>query len=166
MAFTVNAEMAWLFVIVVPILAVGLVTIVSKSRPLFRQVFKRYDQLNRVVRENLRGIRVVKTYGQQDSETAKFKAASGNIFKVFSKAQRIVALNMPLMQLVINTTMLLLSWFGAKLIVGKQLEVGQFVSLFSYSTSILFSLNMLSMIFFPTICFSGLSRTCGGSPEQ
>ncbi|KZL36460.1 ABC transporter ATP-binding protein, partial [Secundilactobacillus collinoides] len=147
MAFTVNAEMAWLFVIVVPILAVGLVTIVSKSRPLFRQVFKRYDQLNRVVRENLRGIRVVKTYGQQDSETAKFKAASGNIFKVFSKAQRIVALNMPLMQLVINTTMLLLSWFGAKLIVGKQLEVGQFVSLFSYSTSILFSLNMLSMIF-------------------
>ncbi len=121
--------------------------IVSKSRPLFRQVFKRYDQLNRVVRENLRGIRVVKTYGQQDAETAKFKTASGNIFKVFSKAQRIVALNMPLMQLVINTTMLLLSWFGAKLIVGQQLEVGQFVSLFSYSTSILFSLNMLSMIF-------------------
>lgn len=147
MAFTVNAEMAWLFVIVVPFLALGLMLIVSKSRPLFRQVFKRYDQLNRVVRENLRGIRVVKTYGQQDAETAKFKTASGNIFKVFSKAQRIVALNMPLMQLVINTTMLLLSWFGAKLIVGQQLEVGQFVSLFSYSTSILFSLNMLSMIF-------------------
>ncbi|KRK48704.1 ABC multidrug transporter, ATPase and permease component [Secundilactobacillus kimchicus JCM 15530] len=147
MAFTVSSEMASLFVVAIPILAIGLWLIVRYSRPLFRQVFQRYDQLNRVVRENLRGIRVVKTYGQQAAEISKFKAASGSIFKTFSKAQRIVALNMPVMQFVINTTMLLLSWYGAHLIVGNQLQVGQLVSLFSYSMSILFSLNMLSMIF-------------------
>lgn len=147
MAFLVSKQAGWLFVCVVPILAIGLFWIVKKSRPLFRQVFRQYDKLNRVVRENLRGIRVVKTYGQQGAEISKFRQAAKEIAQVFSKAQRIVAFNMPLMQFVISTTMLLLSWLGAKLIVGKALEIGQFVSLFTYSISILYSLNMLAMIF-------------------
>nr|WP_246147590.1 ABC transporter ATP-binding protein [Secundilactobacillus folii] len=147
MAFLVSAQAGWLFVCVIPILATGLFWIVKKSRPLFRQVFRGYDQLNRVVRENLRGIRVVKTYGQQAAEIDKFHRSAHNIAQVFSHAQRIVANNMPLMQFVINTTMLILSWMGAKLIVGHQLQVGQFVSLFTYSMSILFSLNMFAMIF-------------------
>lgn len=147
MAFLVSRQAGWLFVCVVPVLAVGLFWIVKKSRPLFRQVFRQYDKLNRVVRENLRGIRVVKTYGQQDAEISKFRQSAREIAQVFSKAQRIVALNMPLMQFVISTTMLILSWVGAKLIVGKNLQIGQFVSLFTYSTSILYSLNMLAQIF-------------------
>lgn len=147
MAFLVSRQAGWLFVCVVPVLAVGLFWIVKKSRPLFRQVFRQYDKLNRVVRENLRGIRVVKTYGQQGAEISKFRQSAKEIAEVFAKAQRIVALNMPLMQFVISTTMLILSWLGAKLIVGKTLEIGQFVSLFTYSISILYSLNMLAMIF-------------------
>ncbi|HBF74956.1 MAG TPA: hypothetical protein DDW71_06835, partial [Lactobacillus sp.] len=89
----------------------------------------------------------VKTYGQQGAEISKFRQSAKEIAEVFAKAQRIVALNMPLMQFVISTTMLILSWLGAKLIVGKTLEIGQFVSLFTYSISILYSLNMLAMIF-------------------
>lgn len=147
MAFLVSRQAGLLFVCVVPVLAVGLFFIVKKSRPLFRQVFRQYDKLNRVVRENLRGIRVVKTYGQQGAEISKFRQSAKEIAQVFAKAQRIVAFNMPLMQFVISTTMLILSWLGAKLIVGKSLEIGQFVSLFTYSISILFSLNMLAMIF-------------------
>ncbi|GAT18276.1 multidrug ABC transporter ATP-binding and permease protein [Secundilactobacillus silagincola] len=147
MAFLVSRQAGWLFVCVVPVLAIGLFWIVKKSRPLFRQVFRQYDKLNRVVRENLRGIRVVKTYGQQGAEISKFRQSAKEIAEVFAKAQRIVALNMPLMQFVISTTMLILSWLGAKLIVGKALEIGQFVSLFTYSISILYSLNMLAMIF-------------------
>lgn len=147
MAFLVSRQAGWLFVCVVPVLAIGLFWIVKKSRPLFRQVFRQYDKLNRVVRENLRGIRVVKTYGQQGAEISKFRQSAKEIAEVFAKAQRIVALNMPLMQFVISTTMLILSWLGAKLIVGKTLEIGQFVSLFTYSISILYSLNMLAMIF-------------------
>lgn len=147
MAFLVSRQAGWLFVCVVPVLAIGLFWIVKQSRPLFRQVFRQYDKLNRVVRENLRGIRVVKTYGQQGAEISKFRQAAKKIAQVFAKAQRIVALNMPLMQFVISTTMLILSWLGAKLIVGKTLEIGQFVSLFTYSISILYSLNMLAMIF-------------------
>lgn len=147
MAFLVSSQAGWLFVFVIPVLAVGLFWIVKKSRPLFRQVFRGYDNLNRVVRENLRGIRVVKTYGQQEAEIGKFNQSARGIAQVFAHAQRIVANNMPLMQFVISTTMLILSWMGAKLIVGNQLQVGQFVSLFTYSMSILFSLNMLAMIF-------------------
>lgn len=147
MAFLVSKQAGWLFVCVVPVLAIGLFEIVKKSRPLFRQVFRQYDKLNRVVRENLRGIRVVKTYGQQGAETAKFRQSAREIAQVFAKAQRIVAFNMPLMQFVISTTMLILSWLGARLIVGNSLEIGQFVSLFTYSISILYSLNMLAMIF-------------------
>ena len=147
MAFVVSAKMALIFVVVIPILALGLFVIIKKARPLFHQVFQRYDVLNQVVREDVRGIRVVKSYVRQATEKQKFNDAADGIYDVFLKAQRTMALNAPLMQFVINATMLLLCWFGAKLIVGNQLQDGQLISMFSYTMQILMSLNMLSMIF-------------------
>ena len=147
MAFVVSAKMALIFVVVIPILALGLFVIIKKARPLFHQVFQRYDVINQVVREDVRGIRVVKSYVRQATEKQKFNDAADGIYDVFLKAQRTMALNAPLMQFVINATMLLLCWFGAKLIVGNQLQDGQLISMFSYTMQILMSLNMLSMIF-------------------
>ena len=147
MAFVVSAKMALIFVVVIPILTFGLFAIIKKARPLFHQVFQRYDVLNQVVREDVRGIRVVKSYVRQDTENQKFDDAANGIYDVFLKAQQTMALNAPLMQFVVNATMLLLCWFGAKLIVGNQLQDGQLISMFSYTMQILMSLNMLSMIF-------------------
>ena len=147
MAFVVSAKMALIFVVVIPILTLGLFAIIKKARPLFHQVFQRYDVLNQVIREDVRGIRVVKSYVRQDTENQKFDDASNGIYDVFLKAQQTMALNAPLMQFVVNATMLLLCWFGAKLIVGNQLQDGQLISMFSYTMQILMSLNMLSMIF-------------------
>ena len=147
MAFNVNSQLALIFAVLVPILAVILVTILHFGRPLFRVVFRRYDTLNRVVRENVRGIRVVKTYVRENEEEQKFKAASKGIETVFTKAQRIMSMNGPAMQLVVNTSLLLLSWFGAKMIVGGTFQTGQLVSMYSYSNQILFSMSFLAMIF-------------------
>lgn len=147
MAFIVSAKMALIFVAVIPFLVVGLVLIVKHARPLFHKVFQRYDVLNQVVRENLHGIRVVKSYVRQNTEDQKFEKAANGIYDVFLKAQQVMALNAPLMQFIVNATMLLLCWFGAKMIVGHQLQDGQLVSMFSYTMQILMSLNMLSMIF-------------------
>ncbi|WP_051999948.1 ABC transporter ATP-binding protein [Schleiferilactobacillus shenzhenensis] len=146
MSFRVSPQMAGIFAIVVPILAVILYFIIHTAYPLFSRVFRRYDILNRVVNENLRGIRVIKTFDRQEEEINKFKDASNGIFTIFSKAQRLMAMNAPVMTFMINTTMLLVSWVGAQMIVGKTLETGQLVSLFSYTMSILFSLMMLSNI--------------------
>lgn len=146
MSYRVSPEMSGIFAIVVPILAVILYFIIHTAYPMFARVFRRYDVLNRVVNENLRGIRVIKTFDRQTEETNKFKDASNGIYTIFSKAQRLMALNAPVMTFMINTTMLLVSWVGAQMIVGKTLETGQLVSLFSYTMSILFSLMMLSNI--------------------
>lgn len=147
MAFIVSAKMSLIFVVVLPILGIGLITIVKKARPFFHQVFQRYDVLNQVIREDIRGIRVVKSYVRQKNENQKFDNAANGIYDVFLKAQQTMALNAPLMQLIVNATMLLLCWFGAKMIVGNQLQDGQLVSMFSYTMQILMNLNMLSMIF-------------------
>lgn len=147
MAFVVSVRMALLFVLILPVLILGLYWIIRKAQPYFHQVFKRYDKLNQVVREDVRGIRVVKTYVRQQQEINKFNQATQNIYDVFTKAQRTMALNTPLMELVINGTILLLIWFGAKMIVAHTLELGQLISLFSYAISILSSLMMLSAIF-------------------
>lgn len=147
MAFIVSAKMSLIFVVVLPILGIGLITIVKKARPFFHQVFQRYDVLNQVIREDVRGIRVVKSYVRQKNENQKFDNAANGIYDVFLKAQQTMALNAPLMQLIVNATMLLLCWFGAKMIVGNQLQDGQLVSMFSYTMQILMNLNMLSMIF-------------------
>lgn len=147
MAFMVSAKLSLVFVVVLPLLGLGLFAIIRKARPLFHQVFQRYDILNQVVREDVRGIRVIKSYVRQSTEKKKFNAAADSIYDIFLKAQQTMALNTPLMQLVVNVTMLLLCWFGVKMIVGNQLQDGQLVSMFSYTMQILMNLNMLSMIF-------------------
>lgn len=153
LAFNVNSSMALIFLCIVPILAVGLFFIMSKAHPIFERVFKTYDKLNNVVQENLYGIRVVKSFVREDHENEKFGKISKSIFKDFGKAERLLAWNMPLMQFCVYTCMLLISWFGARLIVlsGNDpvvgMTTGQLMSLITYAMQILMSLMMLSMIF-------------------
>ena len=153
LAFNVNSSMALIVLYIVPILAVGLFFIMSKAHPIFERVFKTYDKLNNVVQENLYGIRVVKSFVREDHENEKFGKISKSIFKDFSKAERLLAWNMPLMQFCVYTCMLLISWFGARLIVlsgndpAVGMTTGQLMSLITYAMQILMSLMMLSMIF-------------------
>ncbi|MGF7437491.1 ABC transporter ATP-binding protein [Lentilactobacillus senioris] len=147
MAFLVSPNIAWIFVVVIPILAVGLYAIIRSSRKLLTQVFHLYDRLNQVVGENIRGIRVVKIFVRAKTEIQKFQTVAKNIFTVYSKAQRILALNQPLMQLIIGLSTVSVAWLGAKLVVSRQLQIGQLMSLFSYTISILTSLMMLSNVF-------------------
>lgn len=147
MAFSVDAEMATVFIVTVPVMAIALSIIIAIGRPMFKKVYQRYDGLNQVVRENLRGIRVVKTYNRSDTENDKEKVASSRIFEIFSKAERILQLNSPIMQFVMYGTLLFLAWFGARRIVGGTMQAGQLVSLLAYAMSVLMSLNMLSNVF-------------------
>ncbi len=149
-AFKINSKLSLVYLLIVPILAVGLLTIVSKAHPIFKQVFKIYDKLNSVVQENLRGVRVVKAYVREDHETEKFKKVSEDICKKTSFAEKVLAFNSPLMQFSTYMCILILSWVGAKFIVSSHatvLTTGQLTSLFSYTNQILMSLMMLSMIF-------------------
>ncbi|AVK99290.1 ABC transporter ATP-binding protein [Pediococcus inopinatus] len=147
MAFTVDAQMAMVFVVSVPAMVIGLTVIIAIGRPLFKKVYQRYDGLNQVVRENLRGIRVVKTYNRAETEDKKAAQASSRIYEVFSKAERILQLNSPIMQFVMYGTLLFLAWFGARRIVDGTMQTGQLVSLIAYAMSVLMSLNMLSNVF-------------------
>lgn len=147
MSFVTSPRLATVLLILVPILAVVLLLVIKASRPYFPRIFRAYDELNRKVRENVRGIREVKTYVHEDEQIEEFEKSSSKIYKLFSRAMTIMATNGPVMMLVIDIAMLLVSWFGAKLIVGHQLQAGQLVSMFSYINSVLFSLMMLSMIF-------------------
>ncbi len=147
MAFTVSSRLAWIFVGVIPILGGGLYLIMSNAHPVFEKVFRTYDKLNNVVQENLRGIRVVKSFVREEHEKEKFYSVSQKIYQLFSKAEKILAFNSPLMQFSMYCCILLTSWFGAKLIVGGSLTTGQLVSLISYAMQILMSLMMLSMVF-------------------
>lgn len=147
MSFVTSPRLATVLLILVPILAVVLLLVIKASRPYFPRIFRAYDELNRKVRENVRGIREVKTYVHEDEQIEEFEKSSSKIYKLFSRAMTIMATNGPVMMLVIDTAMLLISWFGAKLIVGHQLQAGQLVSMFSYINSVLFSLMILSMIF-------------------
>ena len=146
MSFIVSPKLALIFVILGPILVIALFLIVRNAYPYFPKIFKGYDKLNQVVRENVRGIREVKTYVREESQIEKAENASGVIYKLFSTAQQIMSLNSPIMIGVLDLSMLLISWFGAKEIVGGSLQTGQLVSMFSYSNSVLFSLNILAMI--------------------
>ncbi len=147
MAFTVNAKLALVFLAVIPVLGAGLFFIAAKAHPIFERVFRRYDHLNNVVQENVRGIRVVKSFVREEHEKEKFDGVSESIFRDFSKAEKLLAFNAPLMQFSMYACMLLFSWFGAKLIVSSSMSEGQLVSLISYSMQILMSLMMLSMVF-------------------
>ncbi len=147
MAFSMNPTLSLIFLAVIPILAVGLLFISTRAHPVFRRMMKKYDRLNTVVEENLRGIRVVKAFVREDHEVEKFNDASEGIRRDSSLAEKILAFNSPLMQFCMYGSILLISWFGAKLIVGGSMTTGQLMSLISYAGQILMSLMMLSMIF-------------------
>ena len=147
MAFSINPELSLIFLCCIPVLGVGLYLIMSRAHPIFERVFKIYDKLNNVVQENLRGIRVVKSFVREAYEKDKFDAISEDIYNDFSKAEKILSFNMPLMQFCIYACMLLISWFGARLIVGSSMTTGQLMSLITYTMQILMSLMMLSMVF-------------------
>ena len=147
MAFSINGKLAWVFIGAVPILGIGLWIIMSKAHPTFKRVFKTYDRLNRVVQENLRGVRVVKAYVRGEHEKEKFETVSQSIYEDFSYAEKVLAFNQPIMQFCMYAGMLLISWLGALLIVDGDMKTGELMSLLSYAGQILMSLMMLSMIF-------------------
>lgn len=149
MAFVMGGKMAWIFAVVVPILGFGLLMIARKVMPLFRRVFKKYDALNESVQENVKGIRVVKSFVREDYETEKFEKASEAVCMDFTKAERILALANPIMMFCIYSVMIFVLSFGSYTIItsrGMDLDVGQFSALLTYSFMILSSLMMLSMV--------------------
>ena len=147
MSFRINHDISLIFLAAIPILGVGLYLIIKHVHPVFERVFKTYDRLNGVVQENLSGIRVVKNFVREDHEIEKFDTISGTIYKDFSLAERILALNSPLMQGCVYACMILVSWLGAKQIVIGNMSTGNLMSFFTYIMQILSSLMMLSMVF-------------------
>ncbi len=147
MVTSISAKLSLIFLIAIPILGVILYIIATKAHPIFEKVFKKYDKLNRVVQENLNAIRVVKAYVREDTEENKFKEVNDEVYTNFKKAEKIVAFNSPVMQLTIYTCILLISWIGAKLIVGGDMQTGQLSSIITYAWQILSSLMMISMVF-------------------
>ena len=149
MAFRINAQLASIFVVVLPLLALGLMLIMVSVHPIFRKGFKIFDRLNQVVQENLRGIRVVKSFVREDYETEKFQGVSGQIFKLFRKAETVIALNGPLMNTASSVCIVLISWLGARIIVttgGAELSTGQLSTMIAFVMQMLMNLMMLSMI--------------------
>lgn len=147
MSFRINHDISLIFLAVIPILGVGLYLIIKHVHPVFERVFKTYDRLNGVVQENLSGIRVVKNFVREDHEIEKFDTISGTIYNDFSLAERILALNSPLIQGCVYACMILVSWLGAKQIVIGNMSTGNLMSFFTYIMQILSSLMMLSMVF-------------------
>ena len=153
MAIRISPRLSLIFACILPLLALGLYGIVKKAYPVFERVFKTYDKLNTITSENLHGIRVVKSFVREEHEKEKFKTVSNSIYKDFISAEKLLALNAPLMQTAAYSTMLLISWFGAKLIVASGnvpengLTTGDLVILMTYAMQILMNLMMLSMIF-------------------
>ncbi|MGN0518117.1 MAG: ABC transporter ATP-binding protein [Acutalibacteraceae bacterium] len=152
-SFNINSTIAWIFFAVIPIMAILLYLIIKNVNPTFKRVFQTYDNLNNIVQEDIRGIRVVKSFNREDYEIKKFKKVSNSIYKDFSKGERLLAFNSPIMQLFMYACMILISWIGAKAIVASGnnellgMTTGDLTALFSYSMQILTSLMMLSMVF-------------------
>lgn len=150
MALSINAKISMIFLCVIPLLALGLYAIISHAHPIFKRVFKTYDKLNSVVNENLHGIRVVKSFVREEKEEEKFKTVSGTIYADSKKAESLIAFNAPLMQFSSYLCMILIAWFGARLIVGTnatEMTTGDLFSVITYTMQILSTLMMLSMIF-------------------
>jgi len=153
MALSIDARMSLVFLACLPVLVGGLYLIMTRTHPIFRRVFKTYDKLNNVVQENLRGVRVVKSFVRGDYEVDKFNTISQSIYDDFTKAEKNLALNSPLMMVCIYTCTLLISWLGAKMIIASGnnpdigMTTGQLMSLITYVIQILSSLMMVSMIF-------------------
>ncbi|MGN0968918.1 MAG: ABC transporter ATP-binding protein [Oscillospiraceae bacterium] len=152
-SFRINSTIAWIFLAIIPIMAVLLIAIIKRVNPIFDRVFHTYDRLNNVVQEDVRGIRVVKSFNREDYEIGKFKGISENIYRDFAKGERLLAFNSPIMQFFMYACMILISWIGAKAIVASGnnaalgLTTGDLTALLSYATQILMSLMMLSMVF-------------------
>ena len=146
-SFLINGEMAWIFVGVTLFLGVVLAIITKIVYPLFTQVFEAYDNLNNSIKENITNMRVVKSYVKEQEETDKFKKASRRIYKMFMRAIRVVVMSNPAMMLSMYASFLMISWFGAHLIVVGKLSTGELTSMFSYTMTILISLMMFMMIF-------------------
>lgn len=147
MCFAINARLSLIFVAAIVVLSVVLLFIMSHATRIFDVVFKKYDDLNASVQENVSAIRVVKSFVREDYENDKFTRAAQNLYRLFTKAEGILAFNNPAMMLVVYACILFLSWFGARFVVVGDLTTGQLTSMFSYVMSILMSLMMLSMIF-------------------
>ena len=152
-AFTISPRLCLVYCVVLPMLAFGLLMIMRVVHPIFDRVFKTYDKLNNSVQENVHGIRVVKAYVREQKEIDKFTGVSGQIYKDFCKAEKTLAYNNPLMQVAVYTCILVISWLGARMVVAsgndlaRGLTTGQLTSMFTYTTQILGSLMMLSMVF-------------------
>ncbi len=150
MAFRLGGRMAWIFVVVVPILAGTLIFVASRAMPLFRRIFKKYDRMNESIEENIIGMRVVKSFVREDYEEEKFGIASEEVRKDFTKAEKILAWNAPVMQFCLYTVMAFVLSFGSYVVItsmGVELDVGQISAMLTYSFMILSSLMMMSMIF-------------------
>ena len=147
MAFSINAKLASTYLIAVIFLAACIAMIIPRATKYFRQVFEKYDDLNASVQENVSAIRVVKAYVREDYEKEKFSKANQNIYNMFLRAEKLVVINMPLMQFTVYACILIISWLGAKMIVAGGLTTGEMMSLLTYCMNILMSLMMVSMIF-------------------
>ena len=147
MSFYINARLASVYLVAILILGTCLFLIMRSAMKYFDQAFPKYDELNASVQENVSAIRVVKAYVREDHETSKFHKAAENIYKIFCKAEENLSFNAPLMQLTVYSCILLISWLGAKMIVGSSLTTGELMSLLTYCMNILMSLMMLSMVF-------------------
>lgn len=147
MAFSINAKLASTYLIAVIFLGACIAMIIPRATKYFRQVFEKYDDLNASVQENVSAIRVVKAYVREDYEKEKFSKANQNIYNMFLRAEKLVVINMPLMQFTVYACILIISWLGAKMIVAGGLTTGEMMSLLTYCMNILMSLMMVSMIF-------------------
>ena len=147
MCFVIDIRMSIIFVVALVILSTVLFVVIKKVSKIFTQVFKQYDTLNASVQENISGIRVVKAFVREDHEKRKFNKAAEGLYKLYVKAESLMALNHPVMNMVMYGCIIALSWFGAHFIVDSTLTTGELTSLFTYVMSILMSLMMLSMIF-------------------
>ena len=147
MTFTIHADLAIYFLYALIFLAVALTLITVLSYPVFRRVFRKYDDLNASVQENITNMRVVKAYVKEEAETKKFKSASEKLYEMFCKAEKILVLNGPMMQLAMYACIMAIGWFGAQFVVGGSLTTGELMSMFTYTMQLLMSLMMLSMVF-------------------
>lgn len=147
MSFAVNTRIATIYLIAVLVLGVILGVLLTRTTKYFRSIFQKYDDLNESVQENVSAIRVVKAYVREDHEKEKFTKASGNVYKLFTKAEAMICLNMPIMQFTVYTCILVISWMGAHMIVSNTLTTGGLSMLLTYCMNILMNLMMLSMIF-------------------
>ncbi|MBO5952860.1 MAG: ABC transporter ATP-binding protein [Oscillospiraceae bacterium] len=147
MAFRISPRLSIIYCITLPLLAFGLFVLIKLVHPIFERVFKTYDKLNNVVQENVRGIRVVKSFVRESAETEKFTETSDRIYKDFVKAERIMAFNNPLMQFAVYTCIIVISYLGAQLVVGGELDAPALTTMFTYTSQILMGLMMMSMVF-------------------